>query len=115
MSSRTPNGTERRLWLSIFAPSLAWITAFTVGFVLASEVCATGRRWILFLVTGSALTAAAWGAATAWHSWKRLERGDGTPGDRRRFMALSGLLLALYFALVILALAIPQIVHRPCD
>jgi hypothetical protein len=115
MSWGATNGTERRLWFSIFAPSLAWVTAFTVSFVLTSEVCATGRRWILFLVTGSALTAAALGAAAAWRTWKRLERGDGSPGHRRRFMALSGLLLALYFGLVIVALAIPQIVHRPCD
>jgi hypothetical protein len=109
---------EGRLWVSILAPSLAWITALIVSFLLASEVCATGRRWILYLVTGSAFFAAAAGAVAGWRTWRRLEDVDEPPdsiGARRRFMAVAGLLLAIYFGLAILALAIPQIVHRPCD
>jgi hypothetical protein len=115
MTGTAARGVERRLWLAIFIPSGAWITAFTLGFVLASGVCASGRRWILYLVTGSAFAAAAVGALEGWRAWQRLERGTGEPVARRRFMAVAGLILALYFCLAILALAIPQIVHRPCD
>jgi hypothetical protein len=117
-STRRNAREERRLWFSILVPSLAWATAFTVSFLLASEACETGRRWILYLVTGAGLAAAAAGALEGWRSWKRLEAGRASSESnaaRRRFMAVGGLILAMYFCLVLLALAIPQIVHRPCD
>jgi hypothetical protein len=118
MTSTAAHRLERRLWVSVFAPSLAWITALIVSFLLSSEICATGRRWILYLVTGSAMAAAAAGAIAGWRTWRRLA-GEKPPselvGARRLFMAAGGFVLALYFALAILALAIPQIVHRPCD
>jgi hypothetical protein len=117
-SNRRESREERRLWFSILVPSLSWITAFILSFLLASEICATGRRWILYLITGSALAAAAAGALEAWRIWRRLENArpsSETLTARRRFMAAGGLVLALYFVLALLALAIPQVVHRPCD
>jgi hypothetical protein len=104
------------LWFSIFGPAAAWIAAQQLSFVLSPFLCAKGAHWILYLVTGSALAAAASGALAAWRSWTGSDEPDaGGVAARRRFMAIAGFLLALYFGLAILALAIPQIVHRPCD
>jgi hypothetical protein len=61
---------------------------------------------------------AAAGALAAWRTWRAIRGGAsaaGEVGERRRFMAIAGFLLAVYFSLAIVALAIPQIVHRPCD
>jgi hypothetical protein len=115
-AARSHSADERRIWLAIFGPAVAWILAQQLGFLLASWICRTGDRWVLYLITAAALLVAAAGALAAWESWKRLE---GAHGDsslvRRRFMAAFALLLSAFFFLATLALAIPELVHRPCD
>ena len=109
---------SRALWLAFFGPAVAWIVAQQVDFYLSSWVCATGRRWVVLLVTGMTLAAAAGGALAAWGIWRRDDaqaRGRSPEASRRRFMAAGAVLLAVFFTLAILAFAIPQIVHRPCD
>lgn len=112
------NREDTRLWVSALAPVFAWIAAHQLNFLFSPWVCATGRRWVLYAVTGAALVAAVAGGVASWKSWKELpaEGGSGNPVEaRRRFMAGGGLLLALVFSLAIVALAIPAVVHRPCD
>ncbi len=109
---------ESRLWFAIFGPAAAWIATQQLGFVLSPLLCAQGGHWILYLLTASALAASAAGALAAWRTWRAIRGGAsaaGEVGERRRFMAIAGFLLAVYFSLAIVALAIPQIVHRPCD
>jgi hypothetical protein len=109
---------EALLWFAIFGPAAAWIAAQQLSFVLSPLFCVKGGHWILYLLTASALAASAAGALAAWRSWSRIGSGEADAGGvdaRRHFMAAAGFLLALYFGLAILALAIPQIVHRPCD
>jgi MFS family permease len=117
-AERREGHVERRLWLSLFGPAVAWIAAQQLSFYLSPWVCSTGRRWVLLLITGSSLAAAGAGALAAWTIWRALESEKPPPSresGRRRFMAAGGLLLAVFFVVAILALAIPQAVHRPCD
>jgi hypothetical protein len=108
----------RRLWFSLFAPAAAWFAAQQASFLLTPWICATGHRWVLYLVTGAASLIAITGAAAAWQIWKELpsngEEKDPAP-TRRRFLAAGGLLLGAFFLIAILAFAIPDLVHRPCD
>jgi hypothetical protein len=122
--TRTKTSTRRelpqdwRLWFSIFAPAIAWIVAQQASFLLTPWICATGHRWVLYLVTGSASLAAIAGAVTAWKSWNDLSadrEGSDPARTRRRFLAAGGLLLGAFFLMAILAFAIPGLVHRPCD
>ena len=95
-----------------FTPVLAWIAAQMLSLLATRSICATGHRWVLYLVTGSALAAAVSAGAASWTKWK--ERGHGIP-THRRFMALGGVLLAAICAVSILSLMIPAALHRPCD
>jgi hypothetical protein len=109
---------ERRLWLAIFAPATGWIVAQQLSFYLSGWICTTGRKWVLLAITASALAAAAAGVAAGWECWRRFGTDTSTRDAetaRRRFMAFGGLVLSVFFLIAILALAIPQSVHRPCD
>jgi hypothetical protein len=95
-----------------FTPMLAWIAAQQLSFLATRSLCATGHRWILYLVMGSSFAAAAAAGAASWTKWKRLAHGIPT---YRRFIALGGVLLAAICAVSILSLMIPAAIHRPCD
>jgi hypothetical protein len=108
---------DGRLWVFVSTPVFAWIAAQQLDFILSPWVCATGHRWVLLVVTGLALLLAAAGGLATWKVWKRLpadDRDDPTVA-RRRFVAGGGLLLTAVFLTAIVALAIPILLHRPCD
>ncbi|HEY6066827.1 MAG TPA: hypothetical protein VIY96_11770 [Thermoanaerobaculia bacterium] len=110
---------DARLGLSALTPAVAWISAFMVNVLLSPWVCATGERWVVPAVTLVASLAAIAGGIASWRTWKELPgeegEGDDPTGARRRFMAAGGILLSVVFLIAILALAIPGVVHRPCD
>ena len=109
---------DGRLWFSLFAPVIAWIAAQQTSFLLSRSTCDTGRRWVLYLVMGSAAATAVAGGLAGWKSWAKLREKEETADptqSRRRFMAIGGLFVAAFFLIAILALAVPAIVHRPCD
>jgi hypothetical protein len=117
-SSRRVDREDNLLWLHALLPIFAWIAAQQIDFIVSPWVCATGNRWVLYAVTGHALLAAAAGGLGSWRQLRRMGAGSGHEGElrsRRRFMAGGGVLLAAIFFLAILALAIPVLVHRPCD
>ena len=100
--------------LGLFActPVLAWIAAQQLSFLATRSICASGHRWVLYLVMGSALAAAAAAGATSWTKWKRF--ADGSPAYRR-FMAIGSVMLAAICGVSILSLMIAAAIHRPCD
>jgi len=111
-STRRVEREDVLLWLFALTPVLAWIAAQMLSLLATRSICATGHRWVLYLVTGSALVAAVSAGAASWTKWNGL--AEGIPA-RRRFMALGGVLLAAICAVSILSLMIPAAIHRPCD
>ena len=111
-SNRRIERDDVLVWVFAFTPVLAWIAAQQLSFLATRSICASGHRWVLYLVIGSALAAAVSAGAASWTKWKGL--ADGIP-THRRFMALGGVLLAVICAVSILSLMIPAAVHRPCD
>jgi hypothetical protein len=113
---------ERRdvhLWLAVLAGPFAWALQQQVSYMITPTVCASGRHVFLHLVTLAALLIAGAGAALAWKRWKAAPEGSTEKGDpigsRVRFMALCGVLTCVFFALVILATEVPNLVLRVCD
>jgi len=111
-STRRVEREDVLLWFFAFTPVLAWMAAQQLSFLATRSLCAPGRRWVLYLVMGSAFAAVAAAGAASWTKWKGV--ADGTP-THRRFVALGGVLLAAICAVSILSLMIPAAVHRPCD
>lgn len=111
-------GNGMRPWLLGFIPVVAWIAAQQISFMVSGSICASGHRWPLQAVIGAAFLVAAAAGILGWRDWRRLSRSRGTQDSiaaRRRFMALGSVLLAGISLAAIVALAIPAIVHRPCD
>ena len=111
-STRRVEREDVFLCLFAFTPVLAWIAAQQLSFLETRSICGSGHRWVLYLVMGSALTAAVSAGAASWTKWKG--QGRGIPAHRR-FMALGGVFLAAICAVSILSLMIPAAIHRPCD
>ncbi len=107
------------LWAGVLVPPLAWLSNLLVSYLLVPWACATGRQFVLHLVTLVAVLLALGGGLLAWHNWWRA--GREWPGDgggvlvRSRFMAVVGLLSSAVFGLVILAQGIPSFILHACE
>ena len=99
------------LWISIFAGPFSFAVDMQSRFALVQWSCFHHAEWVLHLITITAFIAAAAGAALAWIAFGRLDRDL----QRARFMAMSGFILSGFFALSILANAIPHLFLRPCN
>lgn len=108
---------ERRRSLALaagaFLAPMAWALQLQINYSLTQTVCENGQEWMLHLVSLAALFLAAAGAAIAWWTWSRLTSGSTLEGEDprragRRFVALGGLGLSLFFLLVIVAMDLPN-------
>ena len=123
MSEATHNIAREKgnilLWAGMLAGPIAWALQLEVSYMLVGTACSQDRKLMMHLVSLAALGLAGLGAALSLAAWRRLHAGPMDEGDdretRRRFMALAGLVLSLSFALVIIALEIPNWMLRPCD
>ncbi|HEX7180849.1 MAG TPA: hypothetical protein VF756_03340 [Thermoanaerobaculia bacterium] len=113
---------ERRwnllLWAGMLAGPFAWALHQQVSYSLTQTLCLRGQQGFLHLVTVVALLICAGGALIAWRLWSQMPEVSTEHGDNRssriRFMALAGLVLCAFFALVIFAQEIPNWFLGPC-
>ncbi|HKI04353.1 MAG TPA: hypothetical protein VKK31_20415 [Thermoanaerobaculia bacterium] len=113
---------ERRdvlLWLGVLAGPLAWILSEQLSYALTPTACASKSELLLHLASLAPLLLAAAGGALAWSRWKGLAEGSTEKGDpegsRERFMAISGMAACAFFALVIVATWVPNLVLGACE
>ena len=110
---------DRRLWFGLIAPPMAWAANKLAGLILPDWICRSGHRWVLHAITAAALLVAIVAGAVASRSARPSEEEGGDPqgpiAKRRRFMSHLAVMSALFFSLVIVAGAVPGVVHRPCD
>jgi hypothetical protein len=109
------------LWAGLLAGPLAWAALLQTNYLLSYVACEQRQTWMLHLSAGVALALIAIGAWLAWTGAPSLPAGDpsAAPGSdpaviRARFMAIGGLVLCAWFALVVLATEIPALVLHPC-
>jgi hypothetical protein len=112
-----PRGEDAPLWLGIVVPPLAWAADELAGLVFSDFVCDSGHRWLLQAITVAALLLSAAAGAISWRAGASLvaEGGGARIEDRRRFMRSIAGWTTVFFLLVILAGAVPGLLHRPCD
>ena len=103
------------LWFGLGAGPLAWAGLLEINYVLSYVACEQRQTWMLHLTTVAALLTVGAGALAAWSAAPPLRvPTPSTTEARARFMALGGLALCAWFALVILATAIPALFLHPC-
>lgn len=130
-----------RLWLGLLLAPAAFLIDLGASFALVEQTCRSGDRAVSWSITVAALLMAAAGVWSAWSSWRaigpdphpsdegvehssprssghalaqRLRTDAPGPEGRKRFMALSGLLLGSFFFVLILASVVPALLIAPC-
>ena len=125
VSSTLPHGSSEPrllyLWAGILAGPFAWAALLQTNYVLSYVACEQRQSWMLHLAAAVALVLVGAAAFAAWRAAPALgdeEHQSEDPADtpllRRRFMALGGLALCAWFAIVIVATEIPVLVLNPC-
>ena len=112
------------LWLGVLAGPAAWLALLETNYLLSYVACEQRQTWMLHLATVVALAIVAAAAACTWRaaphelSYERERDVSTDPADtaiiRARFMAIGGLALCAWFAVVIIATEIPVLVLKPC-
>ncbi len=96
----------------MFLAPCAWGLQLMINYSITPTVCGTGKTWLLHLVSLLAALTALGGTLLARASWMRLPSGSTEEGGAyaagRRFLALAGMGLSLFFVLAIFAAELPN-------
>ena len=105
------------LWLFIGTPVFAFGAAQLGSFLMTRSICATGHRWVLYLLMAPALVATAATGVASWMKWSALASKESTDSTAiyRPFMAMVGVLLAAICVVAIFSLMIPAALDRLCN
>jgi len=108
-------GILARLWTGILAGPLGWAMDEVVGYSATAHECSTGSIKLLHGLTVAALAICLVGLISA-NSVRGYTRDSSTARDERtRTMAISGMVLSVAFALLVVATAIPRWILSPCN
>jgi hypothetical protein len=110
------------LWIGVLAGPLVWASLLQTNYTMSYVACEQRHTRMLHLATAVALALIALAALTTWRAAPPLGHHelpsvdpDETALLRARFMVIGGLALCVFFALVIVATAIPALVLNPCS
>jgi len=110
-----PRLTQSRLpalWTGILAGPIAWACDEVIGYTITAHECSTGSVKGLNILTLASLCLCVLG----WICAKSARPRDSADNaERRRTMALAGMVLSIAFAVAILATGIPRWMLSPCD
>lgn len=97
------------LWTGILAGPLVWLALLQTNYVLSYVACELRQTWFLHAATGVSLVLVIAAGAVAWSGSAR-----GPHQSRATWMAWAGVVMSLWFALVIAAMAVPILIVPPC-
>ena len=110
------------LWAGLLAGPLAWAALLESNYVMSYVACEQRHTWMLHLATAVSLALIGLAALAAWHAAPPLGEDEHESGNtdraamlRARFMAMGGLTLCAWFAIVLIATEIPALVLHPCS
>jgi hypothetical protein len=89
-----------------------------ISYALVQHACSTGHHYVLHLVTVICFVVTLSGAWLSWRQYQGVSNANdegGSPFDRAHFFALVGIASSLWFAVVIIANALPRFILSPCD
>jgi len=102
-----------------FASPIVWFTSHWAGFALAPVTCTAQSNMALWLVAIIALLLVGVSGVTAWAQWSHRQedgaKSQATSGTMPGWLAMSGVVLAGSFFIVIVAQTIPTLILRGCE
>jgi hypothetical protein len=101
-----PELFETTLVAASLAGPIVWLTQLTVAFALVGPLCQAQLRWPLHVVTAVGLAVV---AAAVVLCWRRRHAEEPV-----RRIATSGVVLGVFFTLVMAALHLPVVLLHPC-
>ncbi len=104
--------------MGVIIGPLAFGADLLISYALVQHACSTGHHYVLHLVSIICLLIALSGAWLSWLQYQAVSNANdegGSPFDRAHFVALLGIASSLWFALVIIANAVPRFILSPCD
>lgn len=109
------------LWIGLLAGPFLWAGVLELNYVMSYAACESSRTWYLHAADGAAAAIVALAAWTAWRSGPPADEDRETPPLglatrelRAQWMSMGGVVVSLWFVLVILAMEIPTSVLPPC-
>jgi hypothetical protein len=100
------------------APTV-WALEFIISYAITQHACATGKYWELYLLSLVSCLLATGATFIAFRNLgltsEKQSSDGGTPLDRTRFMAITGLMISAFFVVVIVAEAVPRFILSPCE
>lgn len=113
------------LWFGVLGAPVVWGARLVASYALVAPVCRGGGGLVLHLASAAALGVSLIALLVAWRSYQATRPAERPPAeragpvdpwvlDRARFMAVLGLLMSAFFALVIVAEWSGVFVTDPC-
>jgi hypothetical protein len=109
------------LWAGVLAGPIVWAANLETNYALSYVACEQRHSWMLHLTASVSVALIALAAFAAWKAAPEGSNDEAASIDPRetavlrgRFMAMGGLALCAWFAIVILATDIPVMVLQPC-
>jgi hypothetical protein len=112
------------LWFGLLGGAAAWKGQLVVNYVLVPYACWHDLSILIHLASLAFLLLALAATWLAWRSWRETGGHPMGPGGydeqvsasvgRSRFMAVGGVIISGYFALVVLSQWIPNLLLSPC-
>jgi hypothetical protein len=107
---------DRWLVFAFLLGPLAALTHLSVSYSLVPTSCAEGSKTMLHATTAAFLPLCLIAAAIAWTILRRCEAADSELWQQRtRWLATVAVVLAIFSAILILAMEIPNVILRSCD
>jgi hypothetical protein len=109
---------DKWLTFTAFLGPIAALTNVTVSYTLSFETCERGSKAMLHACAAGFFAACVIGALLAWRIGTRFTPDGPVPDrmvERTRWLAMAGVILCVFSALVIVAMEIPNVILRSCD
>jgi hypothetical protein len=112
------NGAKSVQVIGVVLGPLAFGADLLLSYMLVPHSCSTGHFYVLHAISIVCFLIVLGGAWMSWLQYQNAREGNddgGSPLDRSHFLGLLGTVTSLFFAVVIIANAVPRFILSPCD
>lgn len=104
--------------IGVLIGPLAFGADLLLSYIMVQHACSTGHGYVLHAISIVCFLIVLGGAWMSWQQYQNAREGNdegGSPLDRSHFLGLLGAVSSLFFAVVIIANAVPRFILSPCD